>query len=116
VGQQAEPVYYYDFRPYIRTGSVSRPADPDEVKQRVWVHPRAEFKRKAEELKLRQTQAFVEQQIKSNAAFVEQGIRSSENHANQMRALNEQSLENQRAFALQNQETTRLAVKKILGR
>ena len=28
----AEPVYYYDHRPYVRNGSESRPATPEEVK------------------------------------------------------------------------------------
>jgi ATP-dependent DNA helicase RecG len=116
VGRQAEPVYYYDFRPYIRVGSMSRPADPDEVKRHVWAHPSAEFRRKSEELKLRQTEAFVEQQIKSSAAFARQSIRSSEDHTNHMRALAQQALDNLRLFAIQSQETTRLAVNKTLGR
>lgn len=35
-----EPVYYYDHRPYLRAGSQSRPAEPDEVKQRYEDGPR----------------------------------------------------------------------------
>jgi hypothetical protein len=116
IGRQAEPVYYYDFRPYKRDGSQSRPAEPDEVKQHVWAHPSAEFKRRAEELKLRQDEAFVEQQIKRSAAFAEQGIKSQQAHADQMRALNELGLENQRASARQIEETTRLIANKLLRR
>jgi predicted HTH transcriptional regulator len=116
VGRQDEPVYYYDFRPYIRVGSMSRPADPDEVKQHVWAHPSAEYRRKTEELELLRRQAFVEQSIRTNAAFAERNIRSSEDHANHMRALDQQSLENLQRLAIQNQETTRAAVSKILGR
>jgi ATP-dependent DNA helicase RecG len=116
IGRQAEPVYYYDFRPYIRDGSQSRPAEPDEVKQYVWAHPSAESRRKAEELKLRQDEAFVEQQIKSSAALAEQGIRSQEAFAEHMRALNELGLENQRVSARQSEETTRLIANKLLRR
>ena len=34
-----EPVYYYDHRPYVRIGSQSRPAEPEDVKQRIsdWI-------------------------------------------------------------------------------
>ncbi|HEV3260156.1 MAG TPA: ATP-binding protein [Gemmataceae bacterium] len=51
-----EPVFYYDYRPYIRDGRRSRRASPDEVKERVWAHPSAQFKREAERIKLQQMQ------------------------------------------------------------
>jgi ATP-dependent DNA helicase RecG len=116
VGQQAEPVYYYEFRPYIRDGSQSRPAEPDEVKAQVWAHPSAEARRRAEDLKLRQDEAFVVNQIRSSAASLEQGIKSQQAFAEQMRAINEQGVANLQRNALQSQEATRLAVNKILGR
>lgn len=58
--KQHEPVYYYDFRPYIRDGRRSRPAEPGEVKECVWAHPSSEFKRRAEETRLRQSEAILE--------------------------------------------------------
>ena len=51
IPRQTEPVFYYDHRPYVRDGSISRPATPDEVKQLVWSHPSSEHKRFLEETK-----------------------------------------------------------------
>jgi predicted HTH transcriptional regulator len=45
IPKQCEPVFYYDYRPYLRDGSISRPATPDEVKELVWSHPSSEQKR-----------------------------------------------------------------------
>jgi len=53
VQQQAEPIYYYDGRPYIRDGRRARPAEPSEVKNRVWSHPSSEQKRDLEKLNLK---------------------------------------------------------------
>ena len=55
---QDEPVFYYDYRPYIRDGRRSRPATPDEVKERVWAHPSSEFKRRMEDLKIKQAETL----------------------------------------------------------
>ena len=55
---QDEPVFYYDYRPYIRDGRRSRPATPDEVKERVWAHPSADFKRRIEDLNIKQAETF----------------------------------------------------------
>lgn len=57
---QGEPVFYYDYRPYIRDGRRSRPATPDEVKERVWAHPSAEFRREAERIRLQQLQQIAD--------------------------------------------------------
>ena len=50
--KQPEPVYYHDHRPMIRDLRQSRPATPDEVKDRIWSHPSSEAKRNYEDLKL----------------------------------------------------------------
>jgi ATP-dependent DNA helicase RecG len=54
IGNQSEPVYYYSGRPYIRDGSVSRIAEPEEVKQLIWAHGSSEHKRKMEDLRHQQ--------------------------------------------------------------
>ena len=51
-------VSYYDFRPYIRDDRRSRPATPDEVKERVWAHPSSEHKRRMEEIKAKQAETL----------------------------------------------------------
>lgn len=50
---QDEPVYYFDHRPYVREGRMSRPATPDEVKTRVWSHPSSEHRKQVQELTLK---------------------------------------------------------------
>jgi predicted HTH transcriptional regulator len=50
IPKQDEPVFYYDFWPYIREGRRSRPANPDEVKKLIWSHPSAEHARRMEDL------------------------------------------------------------------
>jgi ATP-dependent DNA helicase RecG len=50
---QKEPVYYYQFRPYLRDNRTSRPAGPEEVKELVWSHSSSEHQRKMEELNYR---------------------------------------------------------------
>ena len=74
---QAEPVYYYDHRPYIRDGSQSRPATPDEVKARVWTHPSAEHSRKMEVLQYEQAKSVVESQSKRTADWDELALKSA---------------------------------------
>jgi ATP-dependent DNA helicase RecG len=54
VPPQDEPVFYYDHRPYIRDGRRSRPATPDEVKDRVWAHPSSEFRKRMEEIRIKE--------------------------------------------------------------
>ena len=56
VPPQQEPVFYYEGRPYIRDGRRSRPAKPDEVKERVWAHPSSESKRRMEDLKIKEAE------------------------------------------------------------
>jgi predicted HTH transcriptional regulator len=53
IPKQDEPVFYYDFRPYLRDGRRSRPANPDEVKELVWKHPSSEHARRIEDLQYR---------------------------------------------------------------
>ena len=60
VPAQDEPVFYYEYRPYVRDGRRSRRANPDEVKERVWAHPSAEYKREVERIKLQQQQTIVD--------------------------------------------------------
>lgn len=64
--KQDEPVFYYQYRPYIRDGRISRPAEPEEVKERVWAHPSAEHKRRMEDLQYEQARNHVES-IKSHS-------------------------------------------------
>jgi ATP-dependent DNA helicase RecG len=49
---QDYPVFYHDGRPYVRHGSETRRAEPDEVQAKVWSHPSAEFKRESERIEL----------------------------------------------------------------
>lgn len=70
---QDEPVFYYDHRPYIRDARRSRPATPDEVKERIWAHPSSESKRRSEDLEIKQAetlqqmgQQFAEQSAERN--------------------------------------------------
>jgi predicted HTH transcriptional regulator len=60
----SEPVFYYEGRPYIRVGSTSRPASPDEVKAKVLAHPSAEYKKRMEELNYEIAKNHVEQSAK----------------------------------------------------
>jgi predicted HTH transcriptional regulator len=55
---QDEPVYYYDHRPYIRDGRRSRPATPDKVKERVWAHPSSDYKRRMEDIKIKEAETL----------------------------------------------------------
>jgi predicted HTH transcriptional regulator len=54
IEEQEQPVFYYDYRPYIRDGRMSRRAEPEEVKERVWAHPSSEYQRQMEQLKVQQ--------------------------------------------------------------
>lgn len=58
---QEQPVYYYDHRPYIRDGSQSRPASPEEVKQKIWSHPSSDYKRRTEDLNYEMAKQHAEQ-------------------------------------------------------
>lgn len=58
VPPQDEPIFYYDYRPYIRDGRRSRPANPEEVRERIWAHPSSEFKRRMEDVKARQAETL----------------------------------------------------------
>ncbi len=60
VPRQSEPVFYYDHRPYIRDGRRSRPATPDEVKERVWSHPSSEHKLEEERIHRERMQTQVD--------------------------------------------------------
>jgi ATP-dependent DNA helicase RecG len=104
LGEQVEAVYYCDFRPYVRSGSMSRPAEPTEVKDRVWAHRSSEFKRKEEEIEIRAEEAFAEQQR-----------RASEDSADHSRALNEQAMEMRRAFRAESEQTDVAIRRKLLG-
>ena len=46
------PIYYYEYRPYLRDGRRSRPAEPEEVQELVWRHPSSEYKRRLERLRI----------------------------------------------------------------
>jgi hypothetical protein len=65
---QSEPVFYYDHRPYIRDGSQSRPATPDEVKARILAHPSAEHKKRMDDLNYEMAKGIIEQNAKRMAA------------------------------------------------
>lgn len=77
---QAEPVYYYEGRPYIRVGRSSRPATPDEVKARFAAHPSAEHKKKMEDLKYEQTKTAAELANTRTAAWDKLAVKSAEDH------------------------------------
>jgi ATP-dependent DNA helicase RecG len=64
IPSQDEPIFYYEGRPYIRDGRRSRPATPDEVKKCVWAHPSSEAKRRMEDLKIKQSEQYVERNAK----------------------------------------------------
>jgi hypothetical protein len=78
--EQSEPVYYYDHRPYIRDGSQSRPATPDEVKAKVWAHPSSEQKKRMEDLKYEQARTAAELAHKRTAAWDELAVKSAGDH------------------------------------
>ena len=60
VGNQSDPVYYVEHRPYIRDGRRSRPARPEEVVSCVWAHPSSEHTRKLERLQEQQMANIVD--------------------------------------------------------
>jgi predicted HTH transcriptional regulator len=61
IPKQTEPVFYSDFRPIVRDGTISRPATPTEVQNLVWSHPSSEHKRFIEEMKRQQMRQIAEQ-------------------------------------------------------
>jgi predicted HTH transcriptional regulator len=77
---QDEPVYYYDHRPYVRDGSQSRPATPEEVKARVWSHPSSEHRKRMEDLTYEQARTAAELANKRTADFDELAVKSAESH------------------------------------
>lgn len=81
---QTEPVYYYDHRPYIRDGSQSRPATPEEVKAKVWSHPSSEHKKRMEDLEYEQARTAAELANKRTAAFDELAVKSAADHHTSM--------------------------------
>jgi ATP-dependent DNA helicase RecG len=81
---QDEPVYYYDHRPYVRDGSQSRPATPDEVKARVLDHPSAEYKKRMEDLKYEQAKSAAEMVAKRTAGWDELALKSAADHQSLM--------------------------------
>jgi ATP-dependent DNA helicase RecG len=105
LGAQSEPLYYSESRPYIRSGSMSRPAEPMQVKERVWAHPSSEFKRKAEEIKLRAMEACAAEER-----------RAREDSANQLRAMNEEAAASRRAYDAQSEETMKAITAELLRR
>jgi predicted HTH transcriptional regulator len=77
---QADAVYYYEGRPYIRVGRSSRPATPDEVKARFAAHPSAEHKKRMEDLAYEQAKSAAELATKRTAAWDELAVKSAEDH------------------------------------
>lgn len=63
IPQQEEPVYYYEDRPYIRDGRMSRPATPQEVKDRILSHPSDEFKREEERIEIQRKRALANAEV-----------------------------------------------------
>ncbi len=60
VPKQSDPVYYYDFRPYVRDERRARPAEPDEVVELVWAHPSSGHKKEMERILQHQMQNFID--------------------------------------------------------
>ena len=56
--KQQHPVFYYEYRPYVRDGRRARPAEPNEVVKLVWAHPSSEHQRAIERLQEQQIQDF----------------------------------------------------------
>lgn len=90
---QVEPVYYYDHRPYVRDGSRSRPATPDEVKARILAHPTAEHKKRLEDLNYEMARTFADQSAKRTSLADEISQRQMEQQNAAMSALNQRFLE-----------------------
>lgn len=60
IEKQDDPVYYYDSRPYIRDRSISRRAEPDEVKSRVWAHPSSDHVKRMQDLNYQMSRDMVD--------------------------------------------------------
>jgi predicted HTH transcriptional regulator len=67
--KQSEPVFYYDYRPYLRDGRSSRPATPDEVKGFVWKHGSSEKHRRHEELMMKMAEDHHAQMSKMRESY-----------------------------------------------
>lgn len=73
---QSEPVFYYDYRPYIRDGRTSRPATPKEVKDKIWAHLSSEHKKRVEDLNYEIAKNAAEQSAKRIAGADEVSLKS----------------------------------------
>ena len=80
VPEQDEPVYYHEGRPIVRDGRLSRPAEPDEVKELVWKSPSSQFKRHEEELRPKAH----ERQLENRRQWDELSVDSSRRHSELM--------------------------------
>lgn len=74
---QTEPVFYYEHRPYIRDGRTSRPATPEEVKERVWAHGSSEHKRRMEDLKYKMVKSAADQSDRRTDAWDKLSLESA---------------------------------------
>jgi predicted HTH transcriptional regulator len=101
---QAHPIFYSEHRPYVRDGSISRPASPDEVQQIVWKHGSSEYHREAEGIRLRAMQDAVERTRKEHDQIQEQA-----------RLADERANEQIRLAAKANEELNRKLSRTLLG-
>lgn len=62
------PVFYSEYRPYVRNQRQAIPATPEEVVELIWEHPSAEHKRAMQDLQLRER----ELEVKQSEDFVSQ--------------------------------------------
>jgi len=76
---QDEPLYYVEERPYVRDLRESRPAKPEEVKERVWSHPSSEQRKRQEELDHETSRRIIEQSLQRTADADALSLKSSAN-------------------------------------
>ena len=69
--KQDYPVFYQDYRPYIRDGKTSRRAEPHEVQERVWSHGSSDYRRQMEQLRVDQMANMLEASRKMDELSVE---------------------------------------------
>lgn len=60
IPRQDHPVFYYEYRPYVRDERRARPAEPNEVVELVWAHPSSEHKKELERLEQQQLQRMID--------------------------------------------------------
>jgi hypothetical protein len=87
IPKQSEPVNMYDGRVYVRHGTESHRATPEEIKQLYLSHPSAAFKRGQEELTHHWGQAFLEESKSFGRRLDEQSRAATEAHNNRSRGL-----------------------------